>query len=330
MRQPFAETRRHALARCIRGCLTVTLFSWSAAYAEGTRSLRIVVPFPPGGTADILPRIVGDKLSSQFPDGVLIDNRPGAGGNIGAMVAYRSAPDGYTLFASPPGPIAINQNLYPNPGYDASRWVPITLLATVPNILAVSPSLPVRTLPEFIAYVRANPGTVSFASQGNGSTPHLTAALFMLSTGSTMLHVPYKGSAPAQTDLIGGQVDCFFDNLSASLALHKAGKIRIIAVADDHRSPMLPDIPTFQEFGLKDMAAVTWFTIVAPPGTTASLVNRLQKAIVSVLSLPEVHRDFMAKGAEVKGWSSEATSEFIKAETLKWQQVIKSAHVSID
>lgn len=320
-------SRRRA-ARVLCG-LPAALLLGAAARAEAARQLRIIVPFQAGGTADVLPRLVGEKLRLQYPEGVIVENRPGAGGNIGAQAAYRADPDGATLLASPPGPIAINQHLYRNLNFDPARWVPITVLATIPNVLAVSNKLHVGNVQEFIAYVKANPGKVTFASQGNGSTPHLTAALFMQSTGTTMLHVPYKGSTPAQADLISGQVDCFFDNLSASKVFHDAGRFRILAVADSHRSAALPDVPTFKEVGLASMTAVTWFAVVAPPGTSQDLVQKMYAPISAALQAADIQKSFTAKGAAVAGWTPDATRKFIEAESAKWKQVIEDADVKV-
>ncbi|VTU21986.1 Argininosuccinate lyase [Variovorax sp. PBS-H4] len=316
---------RRASAACLAGaCLLGT------ATAQGPQALKLVVPYPAGGTADILPRVVAEKLRPQFPGGVLIDNRTGAGGNIGAEMVFRSEPDGNTLMASPPAPIAINQHLYKKLSFDPSKWVPVTVLATVPNVLVVNPKLPVKNVQEFIAYAKAHPGKLSYGSQGNGTTSHLTASMFMQLTGVEMVHIPYKGTAPALVDLVGGQIDVFFDNLSSSLPFHQAGKLRILGVADGQRSPALPDVPTFAEQKLPAMNAVTWFAVVAPPGTPASKVASTQKAIADALAQPEVKQKFAEQGAEPRGWDSAQTGKFIQAESAKWEKVIKSAKVSLD
>ncbi|KWT83521.1 MULTISPECIES: tripartite tricarboxylate transporter substrate binding protein [unclassified Variovorax] len=316
---------RRASAACLAGaCLLGT------AAAQGPQALKLVVPYPAGGTADILPRVVAEKLRAQFPGGVVIDNRTGAGGNIGAEMVFRSEPDGNTLMVSPPAPIAINQHLYKKLSFDPSKWVPVTVLATVPNVLVVNPKLPVKNVQEFIAYAKANPGKLSYGSQGNGTTSHLTASMFMQLTGVEMVHIPYKGTAPALVDLVGGQIDVFFDNLSSSLPFHQAGKLRILGVADGQRSPALPDVPTFAEQKLPAMNAVTWFAVVAPPGTPASKVASTQKAIADALAHPEVKQKFAEQGAEPRGWDSAQTGKFIQAESAKWDKVIKSAKVSLD
>ncbi|CAA2109360.1 Bug family tripartite tricarboxylate transporter substrate binding protein [Variovorax paradoxus] len=323
----FPHTARRMLALIACACL---LGHTSAQAQNDNKIARLVVPFPAGGTADILPRVVADKLRDLYPGGVVVENRTGAGGNIGADVVYRAEPDGKTLLASPPAPIAINQHLYRKLGFDPARWVPVTVLATVPNVLVVNPKLPVHNVAEFIAYVKANPGKVSFASQGNGTTSHLTASLFMQLTGTTMTHVPYKGTAPALVDLIGGQVDVFFDNISSSLQFERTGKVRILAVADEQRSKALPNVPTFAEQKMPDMNAVTWFAVVAPPGTPASIVDATQKAMAGALALPDVKQKFAEQGAEPRGWDSARTGQFIQAETVKWNKVIQSAKVTLE
>ncbi len=295
-----------------------------------SRPIRMIVPFPAGGTADVLPRILSDKLRKRFPEGVVVENKVGAGGNIGAEFVAKAEADGHTLLVSPPGPIAINQSLYPKLSYDATKWVPITVLAAVPNVLAVSNKLPVNTVQELIAYVKANPGKVSYASQGNGSTSHLTANLFQSLTGTQMLHIPYKGTAPALADLAGGQVDVFFDNLSSSAPLQKGGKIRILAVADIKRSPALPNVPSFTEVGVAGMQAVTWFAVVAPSGTPPAVVQSLNTAIVEALRMPDVQHRFAEQGAEVVGNTPEQMGRFVRDEAAKWQKVIRESSVTVD
>ncbi|WP_180684058.1 Bug family tripartite tricarboxylate transporter substrate binding protein [Tepidicella baoligensis] len=301
-----------------------------SVWAQSGNTLRFIVPFPAGGTADILPRIVAEKIRAHYAGGVVVDNRPGAGGNIGAERVFRSEPDGLTVLASPPGPIAVNHHLYSKLSFDPTQWVPVTVLATAPNILGVSNKLPVKNLQELIAYLKANPGKVSVASQGNGSTSHLTAALFMQLTGTEMIHIPYRGTAPALVDLIAGNVDVFFDNISSSAPHHNSNSIRIFAVAGEKRSKILPDIPTFAEQGLPNMQAVTFFSVVAPPGTPAAAAARLQSQIAEALSSPEVRQRFEEQGTEPAGWSPERTGQFIRAESEKWKKVIQTAKVTLE
>lgn len=305
-------------------------FHLAKAADFASRPIRMIVPFPAGGSADVLPRILSDKLRKRFPEGIVVENKVGAGGNIGAEFVAKSDPDGHTLLVSPPGPIAINQSLYPKLTYDATKWVPVTVLAAVPNVLAVSNKLPVNSVQELIAYIKANPGKVSYASQGNGSTSHLTANLFQSITGTQMLHIPYKGTAPALADLAGGQVDVFFDNLSSSAALQKGGKIRVLAVADAKRSPALPNVPSFNEAGVSGMIAVTWFAVVAPSGTPASVVQALNVALVEALRLPDVQQRFAEQGAEVVANTPEQMGRFVRDEAAKWQKVIRDSSVTVD
>ncbi len=316
--------RRDALLLLGSACLTGT------TGAQQSKPLRLVVPFPAGGTADVLPRLVAEKMRAQFPGGVLIENKTGAGGNIGAELVFRAEPDGLTLLASPPGPIAINHHLYRKLSFDPTRWVPVTVLATVPNVLAMRTQFPAQNVAEFIAYLKANPGKVSYASQGSGSTSHLTASLFMQLTGTEMTHVPYKGTAPALVDVVGGNVDVFFDNISSSAQFHQTGKLRVLAVADEQRSRALPQVPTFAEAGLPGMTAVTFFSVVAPPNTPASVVAAVHKSIADALAQPDVHARFTEQGAEPRGWSPEQTARFIRTESERWNKVIKSANVLLD
>ena len=320
--------------KTVHGLAVIAFAVLQAACAQaadlGTRPIRLVVPFPAGGTADVLPRILADKMRTRFPEGVVVDNKTGAGGNIGAELVAKAEPDGHTLLVAPPGPIAINRSLYPKLAYDAGQWVPVTVLAAVPNVLAVSPLVPARTVEEFIAYVKANPGKVSFASQGNGSTSHLTAMLFQSLTGARMTHIPYKGTAPALTDLIGGQVDVFFDNLASSLPLHKSNRLRILAVADSKRSSLLPGVPSVVEGGLPGMVAVTWFAAVAPPGTPPAVVQQLNAAFVEAIRLPDVKARFAEQGAEPVGNTSEQMGRFVRDEAVRWARIIKDANVTVD
>lgn len=301
-----------------------------SVHAQTPRSLRLVVPFPAGGTADVLPRILAEKIRSAYPGGVVVENRVGAGGNIGAEFVSRAEPDGQTLLASPPGPIAINHHLYKALNFDPLKWVPVTVLATVPNVLAVSTKLPVSSLEEFVAYAKARPGKISYASQGNGSTSHLTAALFMQITGLQMIHVPYRGTAPALVDLVAGNVDVFFDNISSSAQFHLGGKLRVLAVADDKRSPALPQVPSFAELKQAAMNAVTFFSVVAPPGTPRDVAEQTHRVLADALALPDVRQKFQDQGAVPVGSTPEQTARFIREESERWSRVIRSAKVTVE
>jgi tripartite-type tricarboxylate transporter receptor subunit TctC len=320
-------TRRQALALAAAAAAAA---SSRLSFAQPAKPVHFVVPFPAGGTADILPRILAEKIHDKFPAGIIVENRSGAGGNIGALSVARADPDGTTFLVSPPGPIAVNQHLYKSLPFDPTKWVPVTVLATVPNVLDISSKVPARTVDEFIAYVKANPGKVTYASQGNGSTSHLTANMFMQLTGTKMTHVPYKGTSPALVDLIGAQVDCFFDNISSSAQYHRDGKLRILAVADDKRSAVLPQVPTFAEAGLKGMNSVTFFTMVAPPGTSQETIAFMYKAVSEALADPELKQKFAGQGAEARGWSPQQTGQFITAESEKLNKVIRTAGVTVE
>ena len=310
--------------------LSVAL-TWQTQAADlSAAPMRLIVPFPAGGTADILPRILAEKIRPNFSKGVVVENRPGAGGNVGADLVAKANPDGLTLLASPPGPIAINRSLYPSLPYDSNELVPITLMAEVPNVIAVGPAIPVKTVQEFVAYVRAHPDQVSFASQGNGSTSHLTAMLFQSVTDTRMFHVPYRGTAPASTDLLGGQVGVFFDNLSSSMPLHRSGKIRILAVADKMRSAALTDVPTFAEAGMPAMQAVTWFGVMAPAGTPSATVRKLNSIFVDALKQPEVKASFAERGVQVIGNTSEQMGQFVRDEAARWGKVIRERKITVD
>jgi tripartite-type tricarboxylate transporter receptor subunit TctC len=295
-----------------------------------SRQIKVIVPFPAGGTADSLPRILAEKLRQKWSQPVIIDNRSGAGGNIGAEAVASSPPDGYTLLASPPGPIAINQSLYAKLAYDPSELKPVALIGTAPNVLDVRPDFPAKTVKELIDYLKANPGKVTFASQGNGSTSHLTAILFQKLTGTTMVHVPYRGTAPALQDIMGNNVDLFFDNLGSSLALHLGGTLRILGVAGPARAPSLPDVPTVKASGVPDFTSVTWFALMAPKGTPDDIIAKLNATIGNILRENDVREQFEKLGVQVDVMNVNGTANFIASERVRWGDIIKSANVTVD
>jgi tripartite-type tricarboxylate transporter receptor subunit TctC len=299
----------------------------TSAYPD--HAVRIVVPFPAGGTADILPRIVADKLRQRWNQSIVVENHAGAGGNVGASVVAAADPDGYTLLASPPGPIAINQMLYKSMSYDSSSLEPIVILATVPNVLVVRSEFSAKTMQDLIAYGKANPGKITYASQGNGSTAHLTAELFQSMAGIEMTHVPYKGSAPAEVDLMAGVVDIMFDNLASALPAYNGKKVRILAVGSQQRAALVPDIPTIRELGLSDFQSVTWFAVVAPAKTPPAISNGINKATNAVLQMPDVKEKFLQQGAQPYGGTIADMAQFVADERERWGDVIKAAHISI-
>ena len=292
--------------------------------------VRMIVPFPAGGTADALPRIVAEKLADAWHQPVIIDNRAGAGGNIGAEAVASSPADGYVLLASPPGPIAINDSLYKKLAFQPSKFAPVIVLGTAPSVLLVKPAFPAKSVAELISYVKANPAKVTFASQGNGSISHLSAMLFQKLTGAEMVHVPYRGSSPALQDIMGNHVDLFFDNLGSSLNLHKAGNLRILALGSSRRVPSLPDIPTLAEAGVDGFQSVTWFAVVAPPGTSAAITQTVNQAIGKVLQQPAVREQFERMGVRALGGSVEETANFIAEERRHWGEVIRATNVRVD
>ena len=322
---------------------TITIFAAATLCAVATvdcraqdaanypsQNIKIVVPFPAGGTADTLPRIVAEKLRQKWNQAVVIENKSGAGGNIGAEAVASSPPDGYTLLASPPGPIAINENLYKKLSFRPSDLMPITVLGTAPNVLDVRPDFPAKTVQELIAYAKANPDKVSFASQGNGSTSHLTAILFEKLTGTSMVHVPYRGTSPALQDIMGNTVDLFFDNIGSSMSLHLGGKLRILGVCGPERASSLPDVPTVREAGVADFVSVTWFALMAPKSTPDAIIAKLNAAVTEILREPDVQAQFIKLGVQPAPMEVPATAKFIDEERTRWGDIIKSAHLTLE
>ena len=302
-----------------------------AAADYPTKPIRLVVPFPPGGTTDILARAVAQKLSETWNQQVIVDNRPGAGGNIGADLVAKAPPDGYTLVMGTVGTHAINPNLYSKMPYDHVKdFSPVILVAGVPNVLVVNPSLPVHSVKELIDYAKANPGKLNFASSGNGTSIHLSGELFKTMAGVQMTHVPYKGSAPALADLMGGQVQLMFDNLPSSLGLIKGGKLRAIAVTSTTRAAALPDVPTIAESGLPGFEASSWFGVLAPAGTPHDIVAKLNGTIAAWLATPDAKEKLLAQGAIAAGGSPEDFAQHIDRETAKWAKVVKASGAHID
>jgi len=324
------------MTRLLRGVLLMLLLAAPAHAQTGSlasypqKPVRVIVPFPAGGANDALCRIVAAKLSTEWKQPVIVDNKPGAGGNIGAEVAYRAEPDGYTLLCAPPPPLAINHNLYKSLPYDWSKFVPITVLALVPNVITARKDFPAESAKELVAYAKANPGKVTYASQGNGSTSHLTAEMFATMTGIKLVHVPYKGEGPALIDLTAGRVDIFFGNIAAALRFQKAGQAKFFGVTNRSRSPAAPEVPTAGEAGYPDLVSVTWFAIVAPPGTPDAIVQKINADTAAALKQPDVRTKFLDQGAEPVGQDPASTAAFIRHEERRWRAVIKSANVTLE
>ncbi len=311
--------------------VTVAASALAQAPAYPSKPIRLVVPFPPGGATDILARDVAQRLTEAWGQSVVVDNRPGAGGNIGTELVAKAAPDGYTLEMGTVGTHAINASLYAKMPYDPVKdFAPVILVAGVPNVLVVNPSLPVNSVAELIAYAKANPGKLNFASSGNGTSIHLSGELFKVMAGVQMVHVPYKGSAPAVQDLIAGQVQLMFDNLPPSLPQIRAGKLRALAVTSATRAPALPDVPTIAEAGLPGFEASSWFGILAPAGTPPAIVAKLNTEIGKWLATPEAQEKLRSQGASPAGGSPEDFAKHIAAETTKWAKVVKDSGAKID
>ncbi|MFG3596392.1 Bug family tripartite tricarboxylate transporter substrate binding protein [Bradyrhizobium sp. RDI18] len=293
------------------------------------RSVKIVVPFPAGGTADAIPRIIADWLSRKWGQPVVIENRTGAAGNIGAEQVFHSAPDGYTLLSSPPPPLVINHNLYPRLGFDPTKFEPIVVMAQVPNALIVNPNnVKASSVPELIEYLKGNADKTICATQGNGTTSHLTSELFQSMAKVKLRHIPYRGSAPALQGLVAGDVDVMFDNLGVSLALVQAGKLKLLAVASSKRLPALPDVPTIAET-LPGFEAVAWYGIVAPPKTPKDIVEKINADVNEALRQPQVQDQLKKLSAGIFGGPIDKSSAYMREEIDRWAAVIKSANIEL-
>jgi tripartite-type tricarboxylate transporter receptor subunit TctC len=303
----------------------------AAQQAYPTKPITMVVPFSAGGTTDILARIVGDALRKELGQPILIDNRAGAGGNIGASLAAKAKPDGYTLFMGTVGTHAINASLYKKLPFDPIKdFQPLTRVAMVPNLLVANPARPYKNVKELLAYAKANPGKVTFGSSGNGSSIHLSGELFNNLAKVDMIHVPYKGSAPAVTDLVGGQIDVMFDNMPSAIQHVRNGRLKALAVTTAKRSPELPDVPTIAEAGVPGYEATSWFGLFTVAGTPAAELARLNAALAKVLADPEVKAKMVAQGAEPYSEKPEQFAAFIAKESAKWGQVVKAAGATVD
>ena len=328
-----SPVRRRVLAATAAALLPFPLFAQTAWPAK---PVRIVVPFAAGGTTDILARALAPELSRVFGQPFIIENKPGAGGNVGADNVAKSAPDGYSLLMGTVGTHAINPALYPKMPYDHVKdFAPITLVAGVPNVLVMNPAKAeaygIRSVPDLIRYAKANPGKLNMASSGNGTSIHLSGELFKTMTGTFMVHFPYRGSGPALLDLIGGNMDLMFDNLPSAMPQIKAGKLKALAVTSAERSAAVPELPTIAEAGpVKGFEASSWFGLLAPAGTPAEIVNRLQQETAKALGAPALKERLLSQGAIPSGMSPADFTKLIAAETKKWAEVVKASGAKVD
>ena len=305
--------------------------STGSGQAYPAKAVRMIVGFPAGGTSDIMARLTGQKLSEAWGQTFIIDNRPGAGGNIGTELVAKSAPDGYTLLVSPGSTLTSNPAVYSKVPFDTVRdFAPVTIIAGVPNALVVHPSVPVNNVKELIALAKSRPGQLAYASTGAGQSTHLSAELLKLSAGINMIHVPYKGSAPALTDIVAGQVSVMFDNLPSCLPFIKSGRLKPLAVSSATRSRALPDLPTVAESGVPGFDVTVWFAVLAPAATPRDIVNRLNGEIIKAIKTPDMRERLAQQGAEPVGNTSDEFAAVIKRDLAKWAKVVKDAGIKLD
>jgi tripartite-type tricarboxylate transporter receptor subunit TctC len=328
----FPSSRRAALAAIATAAIGAAIPAGAFAQAAyPNKPVTIVVPFAAGGTTDILARIIAQALTVEMGQSVIVDNRAGAGGNIGGALAAKAPADGYTLFMGTVGTHAINAALYKKMPFDPVKdFAPLTRVANVPNLLVANPAQPYKSVKELIAYAKAHPGKVNFGSSGNGSSIHLSGELFKSLAKVDMVHVPYKGSAPAVTDLLGNQIGIMFDNMPSAIQHVRSGKLVPIAVTTAKRSPELPNVPTIAEAGVPGYEATSWFGMFAPTGTPAPVLAKLNGALVKVLGQADVKKKINEQGAETYSETPEQFAAFIKTESVKWGKVVHESGASLD
>ena len=336
MTSKYKRFSRLALATIAQAAIVFIAPAVSAQTAWPTKPVKIVVPFAPGGTTDILARAVAPELSKAFGQTFVVENRAGAGGNVGADIVAKSPADGYTLLMGTVGTHAINKSLYSKMPYDPQKdFAPITLVAGVPNVMVMNTEtaarLGINTVPDFIKYARANPGKLNMASSGNGTSIHLAGELFKSMTGVFMTHIPYTGSGPAMMGMVSGQVDVMFDNLPSAMPQIKGGKLKAFAVTSSQRSGAMPELPTVEEAGqLKGFEASSWFGLLAPAGTPVDVVSRLQQETAKALNSPAMKEKLLAQGAIPSGNTPAEFARLIEAEIKKWAPVVKASGAKVD
>ncbi len=310
--------------------MIITFFGNAFALSYPTKPIRLIVPFPAGGTTDIFARIIAQKLSENLGQQVLVDNRAGASGIIGSEIVLKSPPDGHTLLLTATHHV-VNPSLYKKLPYDTLKdFVAVALVATSPNVLVAHPSFPANSIKELIALAKAKPGQINFASTGIGGANHLSGEMLKSMAGIDLVHIPYKGAAPAMNDLLGGHVSLMFDTIGVELPYVKAGKLKALAVTTAKRTAIAPEIPTIAESGVPGYEAVSWFGLYGPAGMPKEIVNRLNTEVARILNLPEVHKKFMAYGAETEALSPDQFAAFVKSEIAKWGKVVKDCGVQLD
>lgn len=301
------------------------------ADAWPAKPVTLLVPFPPGGSSDAIARMLGNKLQEKIGGSFIVDNRGGAGGTIGTAAAKRAAPDGYTVLVTSLGPLVIGPHLLKNIGYDPTKDLDyITVAVQAPNVLVVPAASPHKTMTDVLAFLKANPDKMSFASSGNGSSDHITAELFWQQTGTSGLHIPYKGGGPVMTDLLGNQVDSSFMNINTALPQIKAGKLRALTVTSAKRSPVLPDVPTTDELGIKGLQVYSWQAVAAPKGLPADIKAKLHAGIVAALNAPDVRPKLLEQGFEIVANTPEQFTAFQASEFERWKKVITERRITAD
>lgn len=334
--RPFNSLRRSLVGGAVAGLCLSACVVVQAQSAWPNKPVKIVVPFAPGGTTDILARAVAPELSKAFGQQFVVENRAGAGGNLGAEVVAKSAPDGYTILMGTVGTHGINRALYAKLPYDPFKdFAPITLVAAVPNVMIVNTdkakALNINSVNDFIKAAKARPGQFNMASSGNGTSIHLAGELFKSQTGIFMAHIPYRGSGPALLDMMGGSMDVMFDNLPSAMPMIKAGKLKALAVTSAQRSGAVPELPTIEEAaGLKGFEASSWFGLLAPAGTPVDIVNRIQQEVAKSLNTPTIKEKMLAQGAIPSGNTPAQFAALIDSEHKKWAQVVKASGAKVD
>ena len=323
---------KNAVSRFGVALMTILIAALASAQdAWPTKPVVIIVPFAAGGVADLIPRIVGARLSEKWKQPVIIENKVGASGNIGMAEGAKAAPDGYTLVLAPAGNLTVNPTLFKNLPFDTHRdLTPVTNLAQVPNVLVVHPSVPAKTFKELVAYAKANPGKLNFASPGAGSGAHLAGELLKVEAGLDMVHVPYKGLAPAVNDLLGGNTQLMFAGISTVIQHIKAGKLVALAIASPERSPQLPDVATVAESGLPGFDVTSWYGIVTRAGTPPAIIRKVQQDMAEALQQEDVRAKLLGAGLEPVGSTPDAFAAMIQAETRKWGDIVRKANITVE